>query len=78
MPAFAIRRVNGKFRIRAAGCCNPASYRREYERAYMEQVLRDGGSVVRREGDVVHLVDRRGRACSVDLGMEVGFPPVRG
>ena len=28
MPAFAIRRVDGKLRIRAAGCCNPASYRR--------------------------------------------------
>ena len=68
MPAFAIRRVDGKLRIRAAGCCNPASHRREYERAYMEQVLADGGSVTRREGDVVHLVDRRGRACSVDLG----------
>jgi hypothetical protein len=35
----------------------------------MEQVLAEGGSVVRREGDVVHLVDRRGRACSVDLGI---------
>ena len=68
MPAFAIRRVDGKLRIRAAGCRNPASYRREYERAYMEQVLAEGGRVVDRQGDVVHLVDRRGRACSVDLG----------
>jgi hypothetical protein len=34
----------------------------------MEQVLAEGGPVVDREGDVVHLVDRRGRACSVDLG----------
>ncbi|HSD01399.1 MAG TPA: hypothetical protein VLB81_03470 [Gaiellales bacterium] len=69
MPAFAIRRVDGRWRVRAAGCCDPASHRREYERAYMEQVLEEGGSVVRREGDVVHLVDRRGRPCSVDLGM---------
>ena len=69
MPAFAIRRVDGKLRFRAAGCCNPASYRREYERAYMEQVLAEGGRVVGREGDVVQLVDRRGRPCSVDLGI---------
>jgi hypothetical protein len=69
MPAFSIRRVDGKLRIRAAGCCNPASYRREYERAYLEQVLDEGGSIVRWEGDVVHLVDHRGRPCSVDLGM---------
>jgi hypothetical protein len=68
MPAFAIRRVDGKLRFRAVGCCNPGSYRREYERAYMEQVLEAGGSVVRRDGDVVHLLDRRGRPCSVDLG----------
>ena len=69
MPAFAIRRVDGRWRVRAAGCCNPVSLRREYERAYMEQVLEEGGSVVRRDGDVVHLVDRRGRPCSVDLGI---------
>ena len=69
MPAFAIRRVDGKLRIRAAGCCNPAFHRREYERAYMAQVLEEGGSVVCREGAVVHLVDRRGRPCSVDLGL---------
>lgn len=69
MPAFAIRRVDGKLRIRAVGCCNPASYRREYERAYLEQVLDEGGSIVRWEGDVVHLVDHRGRPCSVDLGI---------
>jgi hypothetical protein len=69
MPAFAIRRVDGKLRIRAAGCCDPANHRREYERAYMEQVLEEGGRVVRRDGDVVHLVDRRGRPCSVDLAI---------
>jgi hypothetical protein len=78
MPAFAIRRVDGKLRLRALGCCTAASHRREYERAYMEQVLADGGRVVSREGDVVQLVDRRGRPCSVDLGMEVPFPAVRG
>jgi hypothetical protein len=69
MPAFAIGRVDGKLCIRAAGCCNPASRRREYERAYMEQVLAEGGHVAAREGDVVQLVDRRGRPCSVDLGI---------
>jgi hypothetical protein len=69
MPAFAIRRVDGKLRVRAVGCCNPANHRREYERAYMEQVLAEGGRVVSREGDVVQLVDRRGRARSVDLGI---------
>jgi hypothetical protein len=69
MPAFAIKRVDGKLRFRAVGCCNPASYRREYERAYMEQVLAEGGRVVDRDGDVVSLVDRRGRPCSVDLGI---------
>ena len=35
----------------------------------MEQVLAEGGRVVGREGDVVQLVDRRGRPCSVDLGI---------
>jgi hypothetical protein len=69
MPAFAIRRVDGKLRVRALGCFSPASHRREYERAYLEQVLDEGGSVVRREGGVVYLVDRRGRPCSVDLGI---------
>jgi hypothetical protein len=68
MPAFTIKRVDGKLRFRGVGCCNPASYRREYERAYMEQVLAEGGRVVGRDGDVVSLVDRRGRACTVDLG----------
>jgi hypothetical protein len=69
MPAFAIKRVDGKLRFRAVGCCNPANHRREYERAYMEQVLAEGGHVVGREGDVIALVDRRGRPCSVDLGI---------
>jgi len=69
MPAFAITRVDGKLRLRAVGCCNPANHRREYERAYMEQVLAQGGHVVSREGDVVTLVDRCGRPCSVDLGI---------
>jgi hypothetical protein len=67
MPAFSIRRVDGKLRFRAVGCCNPADHRREYERAYMEQVLAEGGRVVCREGDTVQLVDRRGQPCSVDL-----------
>jgi hypothetical protein len=35
----------------------------------MEQVLAAGGRVVSRDGDVVQLVDGRGRACSVDLGI---------
>jgi hypothetical protein len=69
VPAFTIRRVDGKLRIRAAGCCNPAGHRREYERAYLEQVLAEGGRVVGHDGDVVQLVDRRGRPCSVDLGI---------
>jgi hypothetical protein len=44
----------------------------------MEQVLEEGGSVVGRQGDVVHLLDRSGRPCSVDLGMEVALAAVRG
>jgi hypothetical protein len=67
VPGFTIRRVDRRLRLEPHGCCNPASHRREYERAYLEQVLREGGRVVSRDGGRVELIDRKGRPRSVDL-----------
>ena len=67
MPSFGVKRADGRIRIQARGCCSVDEHRREYERAYMEQVLADGGRIVARDGSRVDLVDRKGRPRSVDL-----------
>jgi hypothetical protein len=44
MPGFELRRTNGRWSFRAQGCCgNLPAWEREYERAFAEQVLGDGG-----------------------------------
>ena len=68
MPGVEISRREGRMRIRLAGCCGLGDHRREYERAFMQQVLAEGGHEVGRDGDTVHLVDRRGRRHTVSLG----------
>jgi hypothetical protein len=67
MAFIAISRRDGHWRLEAQGCCGVDAHRREYEHAFMEQVLAEGGRVVDREGQTVHLVDRRGRAHTVTL-----------
>lgn len=68
MAGIEVSRRDGRLRVRLAGCCGVADHRREYERAFMEQVLGEGGRVVERDGEVVHLLDRRGRPHTVRLG----------
>jgi hypothetical protein len=67
MAGILISRRDGHLRVRLQGCCGADGHRREYERAFMQQVLEEGGRVVERDGDVVRLVDSRGRAHTVTL-----------
>jgi hypothetical protein len=78
MPAFRIERTpEGRWRFRAAGCCvDPDRIRREYEQAYLEQELAQGGRVVSAGPDGVELVDHRGRIHR--LGPHVQVPRATG
>ena len=44
------------------GCCgDPERLRREYDQAFLEQTLAEGGRVVSSGPDGVELIDRKGR-----------------
>jgi hypothetical protein len=59
--------------MRLIGCCgDPDRMRRDYDQAFLEQSLREGGRVVSSGPDGVELVDRRGRAHVLHPG--VAFP----
>ena len=62
MAGFEVRRTNGRWSIRAQGCCgNFAAWYREYERAFAEQVLRDRGHIEWPFGESPSLVDKHGK-----------------
>jgi hypothetical protein len=73
MPGFRIERTpRGRWRFRAAGCCvDPDRIRREYEQAFLEQELGEGGRVVSAGPDGVELVDHRGRTHRLSAGVHV-------
>jgi hypothetical protein len=73
MPAFRIERTPaGRWRFRAAGCCvDPDRIRREYEQAFLEQELGEGGRVTAAGPDGVELVDHRGRVHRLGAGVRV-------
>ena len=73
MPAFRIERTpEGRWRFRAAGCCvDPDRIRRDYEQAFLEQELGEGGRVVSSGPDGVELVDHRGRLHRLSADVHV-------
>lgn len=71
MPGFRIeRRRDGRRSVRLIGCCgDPDRIRREYEQAFLEQTLAEGGTLVSSGPDGVELVDRRGRTHRIGPGV---------
>jgi hypothetical protein len=63
MPGFRIERApDGRRSLRLIGCCgDPERIRREYEQAFLEQSLAEGGRVVSSGPDGVEVIDRKGR-----------------
>ena len=63
MPAFRIERnERGRLSVRTIGCCgDPDRWQREYDQAFLEQTLAEGGRVVSSGPDGVELIDRKGR-----------------
>ncbi len=71
MPGFRIeRRRDGRRSVRLIGCCgDPDRIRRDYEQAFLEQTLAEGGTLVSSGPDGVELVDRRGRTHRLGPGV---------
>jgi hypothetical protein len=71
MPGFRIERgEDGRRSVRLIGCCSdPARMRRDYDQAFLEQTLAEGGRLVSSGPDGVELVDRRGRSHRVGPGV---------
>ena len=69
MAGFQIKRdESGRFSFKMQGCCgNSAHWQAEFDRAFAEQVLRDGGRVESRSDSELVLVDRKGRRHSVGV-----------
>ena len=58
MAGILVTRDRTGTHIRVQGCCGN---RQLYERAFFEQVLREGGRITSRTDDHVEIVDRKGR-----------------
>jgi len=71
MPGFRIDRDDeGRRSLRLIGCCgDPERMRRDYEQAFLEQTLAEGGTLVSSGPDGVELRDRRGRTHRVGPGV---------
>ena len=66
MAGIQITREGGRWSFRAQGCCgNLDAWQREYERAFVEQVLAVGGRVAADGDGQISLIDRRGRRHQV-------------
>ena len=66
MPSLRIwRDRSGHWKFEANGCCDARSYRREYERAFLVQTLREGGRLADWDALSVTVLDRRGRSHTV-------------
>ena len=68
MAGILLRRdARGRFRLRLQGCCgNLDRWQREYEQAFLEQVVRDGGRVEQTDAGDVVATDRQGKRHRVD------------
>jgi hypothetical protein len=70
MPGFELRRTNGRWSFRAQGCCgNLSAWEREYERAFAEQVLGDGGRIEWSAEGQPSLVDKRGKRSAIEASV---------
>ncbi len=75
MARIEVRRQNGRWSLLAQGCCgNLRLWELEYERAFVEQVLRAGGTLERLADGSAVLVDRRGRHRAVSAAAAAGIP----
>jgi hypothetical protein len=61
VPGIAISRRDGKWSVRAQGCCGVAGMQAEYDRAHAVQVLREGGRLTGWDAVGLQITDRRGR-----------------
>lgn len=61
MPGISISRREGKWSVRADGCCGLAGTQAYYDRAHAVQVLREGGRLTGWDAIGFELTDRRGR-----------------
>jgi hypothetical protein len=76
MPRITIKR-NGQERLslQIQGCCgNIRRWQLEYERAFIEQTLRDGGRIEHTDKDTVVIVDRKGRRHTARIAAWEGRP----
>jgi hypothetical protein len=65
--------------VRLIGCCgDPERMRRDYDQAFLEQTLAEGGRVVSAGPDGIELVDRRGRTHRVGPGVTLPQPDAGG
>jgi hypothetical protein len=71
MPGIRVERSReGRRTLRLVGCCgDPDRMRRDYDRAFVEQTLAEGGRLVSCGPDGAELVDRRGRTHRVGPGV---------
>ena len=71
MPGFRIDRdKEGRRSLRVIGCCgDPERMRRDYDQAFLEQTLAEGGRLVSSGPDGVELRDRRGRTHRLAAGV---------
>jgi hypothetical protein len=71
MPGFRIDRdEQGRRSLRVIGCCgDPQRMRRDYDQAFLEQTLAEGGTLVSSGPDGVELLDRRGRPHRLAAGV---------
>jgi hypothetical protein len=76
MPGIRIeQRGDGRRSLRLIGCCgDPDRMRRDYDQAFLEQTLAEGGTVVASGPEGVDLVDGRGRAHRLDPGVRLRSP----
>jgi hypothetical protein len=76
MPGIRIeRRGDGRRSLRLIGCCgDPDRMRRDYDQAFLEQSLAEGGRLVAAGPDGVDLVDAHGRAHRLDPRVRLPSP----
>jgi hypothetical protein len=67
MPGVTFeRRSDGSLSVHLVGCCgNLERWRREYDEAFLEQTLAEGGRIVSSGAEGVVVIDRRGRTHTV-------------
>ena len=61
MPGITISRRDGKWGVRAEGCCGLGGTRSYYDRMHALQVLHEGGRLTGWDAISFQLTDRKGR-----------------